>query len=149
MWLTLLKIFAGLAVYGTAVEPRFVVRNDEQAHVRNLPAAWQGKQIAVFADMQVGMWWANTDAIRRAVRRVVAIHPAIVLLAGDFVYEADSSVDDQMVRVVELLQPILADSIPIYAVLGNHDYSLMNEHSEGGELRRARVRAARRRRACR
>jgi Calcineurin-like phosphoesterase len=142
MWLTLLKIFAGVAVYGTAVEPRFVVRNDEQAQVRNLPAAWQGKQIAVFADMQVGMMWANTDAIRRAVRRVVAIHPALVLLPGDFVYKAGISVNDQMIRVVELLQPILADSIPIYAVLGNHDYALMNEHSDEDDFVAQHVRAA-------
>jgi hypothetical protein len=130
MWLTVLKLLAGLTVYGTAVEPRFVVQNDEQAHISNLPPAWEGKQIAVFADMQVGMWWANTDAIRRAVRDVIAIHPAFVLLPGDFVYNADSSVDDQMKEVVALLQPILSDSIPVYAVLGNHDYSLMNEHSQ-------------------
>lgn len=142
MWLTLLKVFAGLAVYGTAVEPRFVVRNDEQAHVRNLPAAWQGKQIAVFADMQVGMMWANTDAIRRAVRRVVAVHPALVLLPGDFVYKADISVNEQMIRVVELLQPILDDSIPVYAVLGNHDYALMNEHSDEDDYVAHRVREA-------
>jgi uncharacterized protein len=77
-----------------------------------------------------GMWWANTDAVRRAVRPTTSIHPAFVLLAGDFVYNADSSVDDQTKEVVSLLQPILDDSIPIYAVLGNHDYSLMNEHSD-------------------
>ena len=77
-----------------------------------------------------GMWWANTDAVRRAVRQTTSIHPAFVLLAGDFVYNADSSVDDQTKEVVSLLQPILDDSIPIYAVLGNHDYSLMNEHSD-------------------
>jgi uncharacterized protein len=65
-----------------------------------------------------------------------------VLIAGDFVYNADSSVDDQMHEVVDLLHPLLADSIPIYAVLGNHDYSLMNEHSQkenyvAGHVRRA------------
>jgi predicted MPP superfamily phosphohydrolase len=130
MWWTLLKLFTAISVYSTAVEPRFVVRNDEPAVVPNLPAYWRGKQIAVFADLQVGMWWANIDAVRRAVRDVVELHPAVVLLAGDFVYNADSSVDEQAARVVSLLQPILADSIPVYAVLGNHDYSLMNEHSQ-------------------
>ena len=35
-----------------------------------------------------------------------------------------------MRRVIAIIEPILDDSIPIYAVLGNHDYSLMNEHSE-------------------
>src|SRR5207248_8485000 len=126
MWLTVLKLLIGISAYSAAVEPRFVVRNDERAVVPNLPPAWEGKQVAVFADMQVGMWWANIDAVRRAVRTTVDAHPAIVLLPGDFVYNADSSVDAQTKQVVELLQPIVDAGIPIYAVLGNHDYSLMN-----------------------
>jgi len=89
MWWTILKVLVGLTVYGTAVEPRFVARNDERAVIPNLPPSWEGKQVAVFADMQVGMWWANTDAIRRAVRQVQTIRPAFVLLAGDFVYKAN------------------------------------------------------------
>jgi hypothetical protein len=96
----------------------------------------------VFADMQVGMWWANTDAIRKVVRSVTALHPALVLAAGDFVYNADSSVDDQMREVVGLLQPLLDDTIPVYAVLGNHDYSLMNEHSQKENYVAAHVRGA-------
>jgi predicted MPP superfamily phosphohydrolase len=130
MWWTLLKLLLGLSVYSTAAEPRFVVRNDERAVIPNLPPAWEGKQVAVFADLQVGMWWSNRDAIRRTVRRVVKLRPALVLIAGDFVYNADSSVDSQMREVIDLLQPLLTDCIPVYAVLGNHDYSLMNEHSD-------------------
>lgn len=149
MWWKLLKVLTALSIYGTLVEPRFVARNNEVATIPNLPRAWEGKRVAVFADLQVGMWWANLDAARRLVRQVVTIKPAFVLIAGDFVYEADSSVDDQMRKVVDLLQPILRDSIPIYAVLGNHDYSLMNEQSDqknyvaqkvAGALERAGVR---------
>jgi len=128
--LTLLELLTGLFIYGSAVEPRFVVRNNVSAAIPNLPAVWEGQRIAVFADMQVGMWWANTDAARKVVRQVVEIRPAAVLIAGDFVYNADSSVDDQMREVLAILQPILDAHIPTYAVLGNHDYSLMNEHSD-------------------
>ena len=129
MW-TVLALLTGLFIYGSAVEPRFVVRHNEAGTIPNLPAVWEGQRIAVFADMQVGMWWANTDAARKVVRQVVEIRPAAVLIAGDFVYNADSSVDDQMREVLAILQPILAARIPTYAVLGNHDYSLMNEHSD-------------------
>ena len=129
MWL-LLKVLAVVVVYGTAIEPRFVVRNDEPAAIPALPAAWEHKQIAVFADLQVGMWWSNRDAARRLVHKVVDIHPAAVLIAGDFVYDADYSVNSQMQEVLGILQPILDAKIPTYAVLGNHDYSLMNEHSK-------------------
>jgi len=128
MW-ALLKILVAVMLYGTAVEPRFVVRHDEAAPIPHLPPEWEGKQVAVFADLQVGMWWANTDAARRLVRTVVHIRPAAVLIAGDFVYNADDNVDAQMQKVIAILRPMLDDSIPVYAVLGNHDYSLMNEHS--------------------
>jgi predicted MPP superfamily phosphohydrolase len=140
MW-TLLELLTGLFVYGAAVEPRFVVRHNESATIPNLPAVWEGQRIAVFADMQVGMWWANTDAARRVVRQVVELKPAAVLIAGDFVYNADNSVDDQMREVLAILQPILSAHIPTYAVLGNHDYSLMNEHSdqENAVARRVRI----------
>jgi hypothetical protein len=147
MW-TLLKVLVALMLYGTAVEPRFVVRHDEAAPIPRLPPEWEGKKVAVFADLQVGMWWANTDAARRLVRTVVHIRPAAVLIAGDFVYNADSNVAAQMQKVIAILRPMLDDSIPVYAVLGNHDYSLMNEHSDqenyvahavATELRRAGV----------
>jgi hypothetical protein len=128
MWL-FVKVLAVLLVYGTAIEPRFVARDNQLAPIPNLPAEWEGKQIAVFADLQVGMWWANKDAARRLVRQVVRIHPALVLIAGDFVYKASKSVDAQMTDVLRILQPIIDARIPMYAVLGNHDYSLMNENS--------------------
>jgi len=128
MW-TIIEVLAGVFIYGAAVEPRFVVRNNEAAAIPNLPAAWEGQRIAVFADMQVGMWWANTDAARKVVRYTLDAHPAAVLIAGDFVYQANESVDGQMREVLSILQPILDAHIPTYAVLGNHDYSLMNERS--------------------
>jgi uncharacterized protein len=142
MWLKFLEFITALVVYGAGIEPRFVVRNDETATIPNLPPAWEGKQIATFADMQVGIWLANVDAVRRAVGKVVNARPSLVLLPGDFVYEADEDVDTQMQKVVALLQPILDDSIPVYAALGNHDYSLMNEHSEQENAVARRVRIA-------
>jgi predicted MPP superfamily phosphohydrolase len=128
VWL-FVKVLAALVVYGVAIEPRFVVRDNQRAPIPNLPAEWEGKQVAVFADLQVGMWWANKDAARRLVRQVVRIHPALVLIAGDFVYKAKNNVDAQMVEVLKILQPIIDAHIPMYAVLGNHDYELMNENS--------------------
>ena len=143
MWL-LVKIIAAIAVYGVAIEPRFVNRDNQVARIPNLPVQWEGKQIAAFADIHVGMWMANMDAARRVVRQVVTIHPAAVLIAGDFVYKADSTVN-MMPKLLALLQPILDNHIPIYGVLGNHDYSLMFEGSEKENLTAARIRGALRR----
>src|SRR3954451_1813320 len=108
-----LKILAAIVFYGAAVEPRLVDRLDERGAIPQLPAAWEGKQVAVFADLQVGMWWSNRDAARRLVQRVVELHPALVLIAGDFVYDAEESVDSQMIEVLAILQPLLDARIPM------------------------------------
>jgi predicted MPP superfamily phosphohydrolase len=142
MWLLLAKILAAAVVYGAAIEPRLLLTEQEPGSVPKLPPAWEGKQIAVFADMQVGMWWSNRDAIRRAVHNVVELKPAATLIVGDFVYEAEESVNSQMSEVLGLLQPLLDNHIPTYAVLGNHDYELMNEHSRKENAVSRRVRFA-------
>src|SRR5215217_2427085 len=126
MW-TIVKILAAAALYGTAVEPRILLREDHDAAVPALPARWEGQQVAVFADLQIGMWWANTGTVRRAVARTVELRPAFVLIAGDFVYKGEHEVVRLSMEVLDLLQPLIDAKIPTYAVLGNHDYELMNE----------------------
>jgi uncharacterized protein len=136
------KILAAAVIYGTAIEPRIVRREDQPAPIPALPAAWEGKQVAVFADIQIGMWWANTDAVRRAVAKTVKLHPAFVFIVGDFVYKAEDEVDPLMQEVLGLLQPLIDARIPTYAVLGNHDYEMMNEHSRRETQVARRVRFA-------
>jgi uncharacterized protein len=126
-----LKLLAAVIFYGAAIEPRLVDRLDERGAVPNLPASWEHQQVAVFADLQVGMWWSNTDAAHRLVDRVVDMHPALVLLAGDYLYEPDDgNVDEQIRTVLSIVKPLVDNHIPTYGVLGNHDYNLMNEHSD-------------------
>jgi predicted MPP superfamily phosphohydrolase len=141
MW-TIVKILAAAAFYGTVVEPRIVKREDHVVALPQLPPAWEGRQVAVFADLQVGMWWANTDAVRRVVAKTVRLDPAFVLIAGDFVYNAELEVDVLMQEVLGLLQPLIDSKIPTYAVLGNHDYELMNEGSRKETQVARRVRFA-------
>lgn len=120
-------VIAGLLVlvlvYGTVVEPRFVV--DERrytAAVPGLPQEWEGAEVAVFSDLQIGMWWANVGMVERIVERTVQEEPDAVLLAGDYVYSTEPDVDVQVRHVVDLLQPLTDAEIPTYAVLGNHDH---------------------------
>lgn len=114
-----------LSIWGFIIEPRFLL--DVQTHdvkVPNLRSDWEGKKVALLADFQVGMWWGNTGMIKKAIRKTVEAEPVMVLIAGDFVYKADSSVVKQ---AVSLLQPLAETKIPVVAVLGNHDYSLAKE----------------------
>ncbi|MGH2217682.1 metallophosphoesterase, partial [Enterococcus faecalis] len=50
--------------------------------------------------------------------------PDVALLGGDFVYSSSPSIDEQVDKVLELLDPLLQSGIPTFAVLGNHDYAV-------------------------
>lgn len=110
--------------WGALVEPRLIDTTHEVAMIPNLPPRWEGQQVAMIADLQVGMWGANTGTVRRIVRRLVDRPPAAVLIAGDFLYKADDDLAAHIAEVVSLVQPLAAAGIPTFAVLGNHDYSM-------------------------
>ncbi|HEY7065452.1 MAG TPA: metallophosphoesterase [Chloroflexota bacterium] len=109
-------------VWGMAVEPYWLDCREEAARVPRLPPAWEGQRLALFGDLQVGMWLANLATVRRVVGRVIGARPAAALLTGDFLYHAARGHERQVRTVVALLGPLPAAGIPTYAVLGNHDY---------------------------
>lgn len=122
--LILLAVIGAVLFWGVVVEPRMIDVDREEVMLPGLTGTWEGREVAVVADFQVGMWGGNTATIRRIVRRIVEARPAAVLIAGDFVYAADGRVNELTTSVVELLRPLVDAGIPTFAVLGNHDYSL-------------------------
>jgi uncharacterized protein len=142
----LVLLFAGSALFlwGLIVEPRVIDEQRERAVVRGLPQGWEGKTIAVIGDIQLGMWLNNTGTAQRIVARLVRAKPALVLIAGDFVYhpteddsraealdELDIEEQREIRRLLDaaarLVAPLPAANIPTYAVLGNHDYAMESE----------------------
>lgn len=126
-----------LLIWGAAIEPRLVDYSEEIAVVPNLPAAWENKKIALIADLQIGMWLGNEDTVEKIVNRIVRERPAAVLVAGDFVYkptdederedidrEDVSNFTSEVNRAIALLRPLTNAGIPVFAVLGNHDYGM-------------------------
>ena len=123
--IALAAYLALLTAYGVLVEPRLLL--DERRYTAPLPMLqeqWEGTEVAVLSDIQVGMWWANTGMVERAVDRVVEAEPDVLLLAGDFVYSRAPDIPVQVDTVLELLAPALDAGIPTFAVLGNHDYAV-------------------------
>ena len=113
-----------LVVYGTAIEPR--LRLDEPHHevaIPGLPDDLEGTTVAVVADLQVGMWWANHGMVARIAERLVELEPDAVLIAGDFVYGHSPDVEVQVATAMDLLSPVFADELAVFAVLGNHDHA--------------------------
>ncbi|OOC56639.1 MULTISPECIES: metallophosphoesterase [Nocardiopsis] len=119
----LLTVLVLLVGYGVLIEPRFLL-NEERFTVTlpQLPADAPERTVAVFSDLQIGMWFSNDDMAEDIVEKVVEERPAAVLIGGDFVYSRSPEPAEQVDEVVELLAPLTEADIPTFAVLGNHDY---------------------------
>ena len=115
-------------VYGVAIEPRILLDDKKfEAEIPALPAAWDGQKVALVADFQYGMWLDNVGMMEEVVEDAISERVALLLVAGDFLYKPDSTKAEE---VVDVLRPALVGGIPVVAVLGNHDYSLMKKESE-------------------
>ncbi len=115
-------------LYGVLIEPRLIDVEHETAVIPNLPTEWEGKQVAVIGDFQVGMWLDNPSTVGRIAERLVEEQPAVVLMLGDFVYHPVQNHANEMAKVVDLIRPLAESDIPVYAVLGNHDYAMESEN---------------------
>ncbi len=138
----------GLVLVWGLLEPYFIDEVSLEVALPDLPETWEGRQVAVLADLQVGMWWDNTWTVERMVSRLTQMPPAAVLIAGDFIYHPDAEGDGsaEIAEAVTLLRPLTEANIPTYAVLGNHDYAMPTEKAKkdeavAGALRRALERA--------
>ncbi len=127
-------------VWGVAIEPRLLLDDEAyDAELPNLPAGWDGQRVVLIADTQTGMWLDNEAMAREAVEDAVEQRPALALIAGDFVYTADSAT---VARAVDVFRPLAAAGIPTIAVLGNHDYRLNFKDQTADERLAAHVRRA-------
>lgn len=121
-------LLVAVLIWGVAIEPRLLLdRQSYEAEVPGLSQDWDGRKVALLADFQVGMWLDNDGMVREAVAEALADSVSLLLIAGDFMYQPDSARAD---RVVEMVRPALNADVPVVAVLGNHDYSLMKKDSE-------------------
>lgn len=116
-------LFTLFLIWGL-VEPYFIKIESEVASIPNLPKKWQGEKIAVMGDFQIGMWMDNETTVKRAVKEVVDRRPTVVILLGDFVYHPIQNRESEIRKVVQFLKPLAEADIPVFAVLGNHDYAM-------------------------
>lgn len=84
--------------------------------------------------------------MRHIVGQLVEERPALVLIAGDFIYRPGEDPGDEIAAAAGLVRPLTQAGIPTYAVLGNHDYAI-NWRDEpkveavAGQMRAALARA--------
>lgn len=106
--------------YGYRVEPTWLELNHLQVPVAGLAPAFAGFRIAQLTDFH-GKHNVTDDYLGEAVALTTAQQPDTIVLTGDFVHAGFKHVD----RVAEVLGQLRAPH-GVYAVLGNHDFSVRN-----------------------
>lgn len=87
-----------------------------------LPRRFSGLRVAHISDIHMG-GWMNLERLQHAGELIIAEKPDFLLITGDFLTgRKPSDVSQQM--ILDLIAGLshLAQRVPTFAVLGNHDY---------------------------
>ena len=83
----------------------------------NLPAAFDGFKILQISDLHTGSFNGNPEPMRRAVGIINAQQADLIVMTGDLVNDRATEVEPH----IEALAGIKSE-LPIFSILGNHDY---------------------------
>jgi uncharacterized protein len=104
--------------YAYHVEPTWLVVNRVTLPVRNLPAALAGVRIAQLSDFHYGPH-IPTGYLEGAIERTAAEKPHLITLTGDYIDRGP----DHVGAAAKLFRDLKAP-LGVFAVLGNHDFSV-------------------------
>jgi predicted MPP superfamily phosphohydrolase len=104
--------------YARSVEPTWLELNPHSIPVVDLPEAFAGFKIAHLSDLHHGHQLPD-DFLPRAVDITMAQKPDLIALTGDFIHKGYKHVE----KVAKVLAGLNAPH-GVFAVLGNHDFSV-------------------------
>jgi hypothetical protein len=106
--------------YARHVEPTWLELNRHPIPVRGLPAPFHGLRIVQMSDFHGGRQ-VSSSFLSEATLLAQAQQGDVVVLTGDFVHKGFKHID----RVAGILGQLRAP-LGVFAVLGNHDFSVRN-----------------------
>jgi hypothetical protein len=107
--LTALASAYGIA---NAYSPRIV---NLTVRIKNLPPGWQGKKLVQLSDVHLGRV-LGADFLSRAVAKINAQNPAMVLITGDLFDGSEGNLEELVAPLNRLVAPQ-----GIYFATGNHE----------------------------
>ena len=95
--------------------------------LKRLPQVFSGLRLAQISDIHMG-GWMNPDRFQHVADLVKAERPDLLFITGDFLLGHHFSGAEKQ-AILDLIPVLssLAESIPTFAVLGNHDYWTSSE----------------------
>ncbi len=106
--------------YATRVEPHWLELNRHHIPIAGLPDPFHGLKIVQLSDFHCGRH-VTPAYLAEAVDLAMDQHGDVIVLTGDFIHKGFRHVE-QVARSLSRLQ----SPHGVYAVLGNHDYSVRN-----------------------
>jgi predicted MPP superfamily phosphohydrolase len=106
--------------YAYHVEPTWLEVNRVPIPVRGLPVVFHGLKVAHLTDFHCGSQIPR-GYLENALERTLAEKPDLIALTGDFVHKGYKHVE-----IAAKLFRHLNAPLGVYAVLGNHDFSVRN-----------------------
>lgn len=106
--------------YATRVEPTWLELNQIDIAIRDLPSAFEGLRIAQMSDFHCGPQ-VTQCYLREAIELAHEAKPDLIVLTGDFIHKGFEHVHEAAQTLGALRAPL-----GVFAVLGNHDFSVRN-----------------------
>jgi hypothetical protein len=113
----LLVGFSLLMIYSRFIEPNRLISPVRQIRLDHPAHPTKPIRIALIADLHVGLFSGGRRQLEQIVRVINRANPDLVVIAGDWTYEAGE-------HLLQKLAPLAAIQAPTYSVPGNHDEQL-------------------------
>src|SRR5881296_88963 len=81
----LITVFVAPALWAFYIEPSSLRVQEDRLILPQWPEQDRGLRVALLADLHVGSPLNGLERLRRVVSETNAVHPDLILLAGDFV----------------------------------------------------------------
>lgn len=109
--------FTLIIINGITVTTNNVQLVKKQIYVKNLPPAFNGYKIAIFADAHIGNWNNDRSITNPIIHEINGANPNLIIFAGDMV----NNFANELNGWKPYFEQLKAQDGK-YAILGNHDY---------------------------
>jgi predicted MPP superfamily phosphohydrolase len=110
---------ATMPTYATLVEPAMLDIVEQAVPLRRIGPGMHGLRAAQLSDIHAGPWFTQAH-LEQVVKHIIEQKPELVFITGDFITRGGDYPSMEKVLFVALRQ--LASQVPVFSVLGNHDY---------------------------
>ena len=109
-----IAVICGLLIYARFIEPHRIQVQHTTYFLEPERALTQSVKIALIADLHIGLFSGRERQLAQIVDKINAEQPDFVLVAGDWTYEPERKLAQELAVLKQL-------TMPIYSVKGNHD----------------------------